>query len=116
MAVVVEGANPVSVGRVAMCKTRQTELEKIVMTIRQRIEQHLAANPHRLFTNRELATELTIPEPSVRRMTLKAVSGITFSNIADAGGTGSAQYPYRFTFAGVNAIHQPSADATGVPA
>jgi hypothetical protein len=80
------------------------------MTLRERIVAHLAAHPGVEMTNAELSAALSVPEPSIRRATLKAVS--TFpATIVDAGGSGAARSPYRY-----RAIYPQSADATGVPA
>lgn len=41
------------------------------MTIRQRVLAHIQALPGQSYTNRQLAEQLGIPEPSVRRATLQ---------------------------------------------
>ena len=65
------------------------------MTLRQRIEQHLAAHPASKFTNRELASELLAPEPSVRRATLRAL--VVVGSIAEAGKTVDGAFLYSAT-------------------
>ena len=75
------------------------------MTLRQRIVNHLAARPGQKFTNRQLARALGAPEPSVRRATLAGL----WRGVADAGKTAEG---YLYTAP----THEPTADATGVPA
>lgn len=39
-------------------------------SVRQQVLTHITNNPGRSFTNREIAVDLNIPQPSVRRATL----------------------------------------------
>lgn len=74
------------------------------MTVHQRIVQHLEAHRGKKFTNRQIAQALAIPEPSVRRATLRGL----YRGVSDAG-KDSAGYYYQ-------AETRQSADATEVPA
>ena len=60
------------------------------MTLRQRIEQHLALTGQD-FTNRALAVALSAPEPSVRRATLY---GLVVGTIREVGKTHYGAYLY----------------------